>query len=134
MRFTRTLQQTLLRAGIDVILQEKFQNAVIKPQSLSRLILESTAPFLAVVGDRNVRNETVSARLNETLVEITPCQFVTVINARWRDALVEQCGCLSDADLVEMSEMELCRTAQKIHPQGMFYICFQIRPNQTLPS
>lgn len=59
----------------------------VKPEHLSTVIASSAADFLIVIGDRNMRNDTVQARRSGKLVEMPIGERLTTLLEAWAAAL-----------------------------------------------
>jgi hypothetical protein len=92
--YSKNLTNRVLEAGIDVFLNTDLAEAglgeqnsqvqqVIKPEHLSSVISTSLADFLIVIGDRNMRNDTVQARKSGKLVEMSIDERIRTILENW---------------------------------------------------
>lgn len=92
--YSKNLTNRVLEAGIDVFLNTDLAEAglgepnsqvqqVIKPEHLSSVISSSLADFLIVIGDRNMRNDTVQARRSGKLVEMSIDERIRTILENW---------------------------------------------------
>lgn len=59
-------------------------NTEIKSEHLADLIAASHSDFLAVIGDRNMKNRTVQAKRRGKLQETPPDEFLAAIWSEWK--------------------------------------------------
>ncbi len=119
--YAKQCLQCLLDSGIDAYYQNTVADgAFIKHTNLVKIIAESHTDFLCVVGDKNHKNLTISARIDEKLSEITLEAFVAHINHHWS----LRAGALDEASLTDRDLTEMTQTALASHIQQFLDVRF----------
>lgn len=73
-KYAEEVQEIFLQQGINVFTQtETAQRQYIKPENLLEIITSSTANYVIVLGDRNMKNRTCQAKKSGKLVETDVC-------------------------------------------------------------
>ncbi|KAJ6249982.1 hypothetical protein M0813_16668 [Anaeramoeba flamelloides] len=82
-KYSNLVRRSFLDNGIDVYLklETSFGN-IIKTENLSKMISQSIADFIIVLGDRNLKNQTCQVRKKGKLIEM---EAKDIINGIWDD-------------------------------------------------
>ncbi|KAJ3445133.1 hypothetical protein M0812_10998 [Anaeramoeba flamelloides] len=82
-KYSNLVRRSFLDNGIDVYLklETSFGN-IIKTENLSKMISQSIADFIIVLGDRNLKNQTCQVRKKGKLIEM---KAKDIINGIWDD-------------------------------------------------
>ncbi|KAG9392955.1 hypothetical protein J8273_5665 [Carpediemonas membranifera] len=119
--YAKQSMQRFLNHGIDCYLQRSIsEGTYIKHTNLVKIIAESHTDFLCVIGDKNYRNQTISARIDEKLCEVTVEAFLAYINHHWS----MRAGALDDASLTDRDLTELSQEALAGHIQQFLDVRF----------
>lgn len=84
-KYAKDVQSQFLDNGVDVFLQSGIKEAdiEIKTENLAEIITSSTADFLTVIGDRNMKNKSCQAKKRGKLMEMDVEDVIAAIWEEW---------------------------------------------------
>lgn len=106
-KYAQDIQELFLEKGVNCFTQMELEGQeFIKPENLIEVISQSTADYLIVIGDRNMKNRTCHAKKSGKLVEVSVDERLASILNEWNSNSNNKTSILNK-DISELNKTQL---------------------------